>query len=269
MGQTFQEMLAGRISPAGGRSRRRQERLGGVPQGAWRASLVAVEVANRPPGARERGARRRAPGARARAGRAAAGGVPVPGARVLFYLLFAFAPLLYTAWLSFFDWDGLTVGTWVGLDNYNDGAERPGHPRVVRPLARADLLLRDPAGRPRPGARVADRAQPRPRGRRSSAPCCSCRRRSRPSSSRIAWVWIYAPSGPLNEALRAIGLGSHRARLARRLHVRAAGARPGRHVGDVRPVHRAVHRRHPEDPAHAVRGRARRRRGRACASSSP
>ena len=24
----------------------------------------------------------------------------------------------------------------------------------------------------------------------------------------IAWVWIYAPDGPLNEALRAIGLGS-------------------------------------------------------------
>ena len=30
--------------------------------------------------------------------------------RSLFYLLFAFGPLVYTAWLSFFDWDGLTVG---------------------------------------------------------------------------------------------------------------------------------------------------------------
>jgi len=36
----------------------------------------------------------------------------------LFYLLFAFGPLVYTAWLSLFDWDGLTVGTWTGLDNY-------------------------------------------------------------------------------------------------------------------------------------------------------
>src|SRR6185503_2397454 len=36
----------------------------------------------------------------------------------LFYLLFAFGPLVYTAWLSLFRWDGLTVGTWVGLDNY-------------------------------------------------------------------------------------------------------------------------------------------------------
>ena len=47
----------------------------------------------------------------------------------LFYLLFAFGPLLYTAWLSLFDWDGLTVGTWVGLDNYKQVLERPGHPR--------------------------------------------------------------------------------------------------------------------------------------------
>ena len=65
----------------------------------------------------------------------------------VFYLLFAFGPLIYTTWLSFFDWDGLTVGTWVGLDNYKKVLQRPGHPRVVRPLVRADLLLRDPAGR--------------------------------------------------------------------------------------------------------------------------
>jgi raffinose/stachyose/melibiose transport system permease protein len=38
---------------------------------------------------------------------------------MLFYAVFAFAPLIYTGWLSFFDWDGITVGTWVGLDNYD------------------------------------------------------------------------------------------------------------------------------------------------------
>src|SRR3954468_12415346 len=43
----------------------------------------------------------------------------------LFYLLFAFGPLVYTAWLSFFDWDGLTVGTWAGLDNYRKVFENP------------------------------------------------------------------------------------------------------------------------------------------------
>src|SRR5690242_12811050 len=38
---------------------------------------------------------------------------------MVFYALFAFAPLVYTGWLSFFDWDGITVGTWAGLDNYD------------------------------------------------------------------------------------------------------------------------------------------------------
>jgi raffinose/stachyose/melibiose transport system permease protein len=34
------------------------------------------------------------------------------------FVLFALAPFLHAVWLSFFDWDGITVGTWVGLDNY-------------------------------------------------------------------------------------------------------------------------------------------------------
>ena len=39
---------------------------------------------------------------------------------LLAYTLFAFAPLAHTAWLSLYEWDGLTVGTFVGLDNYRD-----------------------------------------------------------------------------------------------------------------------------------------------------
>ena len=42
-----------------------------------------------------------------------------------FYLLFAFGPLVYTTWLSFFDWDGLTVGKWIGLDNYDEVLSDP------------------------------------------------------------------------------------------------------------------------------------------------
>ena len=65
---------------------------------------------------------------------------------LLFYVIFAFGPLLYTTWLSFFDWNGLTVGEWAGLDNYREVLERRGHPRLVRALARADLLLRGHPG---------------------------------------------------------------------------------------------------------------------------
>jgi len=32
--------------------------------------------------------------------------------------VFVLWPLAHAAWISLFDWDGVTVGTWVGLDNY-------------------------------------------------------------------------------------------------------------------------------------------------------
>ncbi|MEV4318303.1 sugar ABC transporter permease [Actinocrispum sp. NPDC049592] len=34
------------------------------------------------------------------------------------YVLFLLFPLLHSGWLSLFDWDGLSVGTFTGLDNY-------------------------------------------------------------------------------------------------------------------------------------------------------
>ena len=34
------------------------------------------------------------------------------------FATFVLAPLMHAAWLSLFQWDGITPGTWVGLDNY-------------------------------------------------------------------------------------------------------------------------------------------------------
>jgi raffinose/stachyose/melibiose transport system permease protein len=34
------------------------------------------------------------------------------------FATFVLAPLVHAAWLSLFEWDGITPGTWVGLDNY-------------------------------------------------------------------------------------------------------------------------------------------------------
>ncbi|MFI1731036.1 carbohydrate ABC transporter permease [Streptomyces acidicola] len=36
------------------------------------------------------------------------------------YLTFAVLPALHTAYLSLFDWDGITLGDWVGLGNYRE-----------------------------------------------------------------------------------------------------------------------------------------------------
>ena len=34
-------------------------------------------------------------------------------------------PLLHAGWLSLYDWDGLTVGKFVGLDNYSQALADP------------------------------------------------------------------------------------------------------------------------------------------------
>jgi len=125
----------------------------------------------------------------------------------LFYLLFAFAPLLYTAWLSFFRWDGLTVGTWVGIDNYktvlSDAAIRASFVHafeliffyailpVVIALMLASLI-----------------AHSRVRGVTFYRSVLFMPQTIATVVVALAWVWIYAPNGPLNEALRAVGLGS-------------------------------------------------------------
>lgn len=124
-----------------------------------------------------------------------------------FYLLFAFGPLVYTTWLSFFDWDGLTVGTWTGLDNYSEVLEDPAirasfvHSLVlivfyaVLPCALGLFL-------------AALIAQGRVRGVTFFRAVLFLPQTIAVVVVAIAWVWIYAVDGPLNEVLDLIGLES-------------------------------------------------------------
>jgi raffinose/stachyose/melibiose transport system permease protein len=125
----------------------------------------------------------------------------------VFYLLFAFGPLAYTTWLSFFDWDGLTVGTWVGLDNYDEVLSDPDIRAsfvhsfeliffyAVLPCVLGLLL-------------VSVIAHGRVRGVTFFRAVLFMPQTIATVVVAIVWVWIYAPDGPLNEALRAVGLGS-------------------------------------------------------------
>jgi raffinose/stachyose/melibiose transport system permease protein len=124
-----------------------------------------------------------------------------------FYLLFAFGPLAYTTWLSFFDWDGLTVGTWVGLDNYDEVLSDPDIRAsfvhsfeliffyAVLPCVLGLLL-------------VSVIAHGRVRGVTFFRAVLFMPQTIATVVVAIVWVWVYAPDGPLNEALRAVGLGS-------------------------------------------------------------
>ena len=124
----------------------------------------------------------------------------------LFYLLFAFGPLVYTAWLSFFDWDGLTVGTWTGLDNYRKVLSDP---EIRASFVHSFELIFFYAVLPVIlGLMLASViAHGRVRGVTFFRAVLFLPQTIATVVVAIAWVWIYGPDGPLNEGLRAIGLG--------------------------------------------------------------
>jgi raffinose/stachyose/melibiose transport system permease protein len=124
-----------------------------------------------------------------------------------FYLTFAFAPLLYTAWLSFFRWDGLTVGTWVGLDNYKKVLSDPD---IRASFVHSFELILFYAVLPvMLGLLLASLiAHSRVHGVTFFRAVLFMPQTIATVVVALAWVWIYAPEGPLNAALRAIGLGS-------------------------------------------------------------
>ena len=124
-----------------------------------------------------------------------------------FYALFALGPLLYTSYLSFFDWDGLTLGTWTGLDNYRELWEDPG---IRTSFVHSFVLIIFYAVIPcLLGLILASLiAHSRVRGVTFFRAVLFLPQTIATVVIAVAWVWIYAPEGPLNEALRFVGLGS-------------------------------------------------------------
>jgi raffinose/stachyose/melibiose transport system permease protein len=126
---------------------------------------------------------------------------------LLFYLIFAFGPLLYTAWLSFFRWDGITVGTWVGLDNYDQVLSDPAiRSSFVHSLVLIVFYAIVPCAL---GLFLASvMAHARIRGVGFFRAVLFLPQTIATVVVAIAWVWIYGQRGPVNQLLRAIGLDS-------------------------------------------------------------
>jgi len=162
---------------------------------------TAVEVGSETTARDRARARKRAPGEP----RNVAWLYILPG--LLFYGLFTLAPLAHTVELSFFDWDGLTVGHYVGLANYREALSDP----LVRdsfkhsaelivfyallPVALGLLLTAILTRHPVRGFTFFRTALFLPQMIAGVVVA-------------QAWVWIYAANGPLNAFLRDIGLGS-------------------------------------------------------------
>jgi raffinose/stachyose/melibiose transport system permease protein len=125
---------------------------------------------------------------------------------LLFYLIFAFGPLIYTTWLSFFRWDGITVGEWVGLDNYDRVLSDPAiRSSFVHSLVLVVFYAIIPCAL---GLFLASvMAHARIRGIGFFRAVLFLPQTIATVVVAIAWVWIYGQNGPINEGLRTIGLG--------------------------------------------------------------
>ena len=123
----------------------------------------------------------------------------------VFYLLFAFGPLVYTTWLSFFDWDGLTVGTWAGLDNYDEVLSDPD---IRASFVHSFELIFFYAVLPCALALLVATliAHSQVRGVTFFRAALFLPQTIATVVVALAWKWVYAPEGPLNEALDAFGL---------------------------------------------------------------
>ena len=129
----------------------------------------------------------------------------LPG--LLIYAAFVLVPFGHTFWISFHAWDGITPSRWVGFDNYRRVFTDPqvretfGHALVlVGFYALLPLIL---------GLFLAALlSRMRVRGISGFRAILFLPQVVALVAVGVVWRWILAPDGPLNESLRAVGLGS-------------------------------------------------------------
>ena len=142
---------------------------------------------------------------------------PLPGeSRKAGYLYVAPAFLLYAAFnlvplgqginLSFYRWDGITPGEWVGLSNYaeffTDPAIREGYAHVVQLMVFYSFL---PIVLGLFLAALLSRI--RVRGLTFFRVLLFLPLVITDVVTSVAWIWVYDVDGPLATAMRAVGLG--------------------------------------------------------------
>jgi raffinose/stachyose/melibiose transport system permease protein len=125
-------------------------------------------------------------------------------ALVVFALLVV-VPLGQSVWYSLFDWDGLSVATWAGLSNYTGLLTDP---TLRGPFVHALVLLvfysALPIGVGLLLAAAASRV--RVRGLSFFRVALFLPQVLAMVVVAVAWRWIYAPDGLLNQTLRLVGL---------------------------------------------------------------
>lgn len=140
--------------------------------------------------------------------RAGLPGLALVAPAFLFYALFVLRPLFATVQYSFYDWNGITTGTWVGLDNY---ARLFTDPDLIGPIINAFQLILYFSIVPVIFGLLAASVI-----RKLGASRLALASRTvlfLPQviplvAAGIMWTWLMATNGAINQTLRAIGLES-------------------------------------------------------------
>ncbi|WP_069757867.1 carbohydrate ABC transporter permease [Streptomyces sp. LUP47B] len=123
------------------------------------------------------------------------------------YTLFAVLPALHTAYLSLFDWDGVTLPSFTGFANYRKVFSDP----QLRAAAwHAGALVLFFSVLPIFIGLVSAAIAARRSGRRGTAAVRTLLFLPQVVplvAVAIIWRWVYAEDGTLNQLLRAVGLG--------------------------------------------------------------
>ncbi|MGI5351364.1 carbohydrate ABC transporter permease [Streptomyces sp. CA-250714] len=125
---------------------------------------------------------------------------------LLVYLTFAVLPALHTAYLSLFEWDGVTLGSWVGLDNYREVFADPAlRGSVVNALVLVVFFAFLPilAGLAMTGLL----GRHRRRGMGVYRLLFMLPQVVPLVAVGVTWRWLYGDDGLINETLGGIGLG--------------------------------------------------------------
>jgi raffinose/stachyose/melibiose transport system permease protein len=123
-----------------------------------------------------------------------------------FYGAFVLLPFLHSVWLSFFRWDGVTPGVWVGLENYREILSDPQiRSAFVHSVVLIFLFSLLPVSIGLLLASILSRAEVR--GLTFFRAVLFLPQIVTAVVIGVIWRWIYDPAGPLNHALDTVGLG--------------------------------------------------------------
>lgn len=129
---------------------------------------------------------------------------------VVFFAIFVFVPLIQTAYLSLFEWDGISAGVWVGLSNY---ASALTDPSLLKALSHSLVFVVTFCIIPVFLGMVlaAVLSQQSLRGLAAFRTILFLPQVIATVVVGVAWRWMYADDGTVNQILRLFGVPAHTA----------------------------------------------------------